>query len=114
MQGYDKIMQKAIGQVIYKERKRRNLKFTIFCYENDISKTTLYMIEQGKNRTYSTNLFRIVQALGLSFEEFGRLLKEELPEDYRPYMRLANSRNSFVTRRYMVFFRTRFFILFLT
>ena len=55
MQGYDKIMQKAIGQVIYKERKRRNLKFTIFCYENDISKTTLYMIEQGKNRTYSTN-----------------------------------------------------------
>ena len=103
MQGYDKIMQKAIGQVIYKERKRRNLKFTIFCYENDISKTTLYMIEQGKNRTYSTNLFRIVQALGLSFEEFGRLL-----------MVLANSRNSFVTRRYMVFFRTRFFILFLT
>ena len=74
MQGYDKIMQKAIGQVIYKERKRRNLKFTIFCYENDISKTTLYMIEQGKNR--------IVQALGLSFEEFGRLLKEELPEGF--------------------------------
>ena len=70
MQGYDKIMQKAIGQVIYKERKRRNLKFTIFCYENDISKTTLY------------NLFRIVQALGLSFEEFGRLLKEELPDGF--------------------------------
>ena len=82
MQGYDKIMQKAIGQVIYKERKRRNLKFTIFCYENDISKTTLYMIEQGKNRTYSTNLFSIVQALGLSFEEFGRLLKEELPDGF--------------------------------
>lgn len=82
MQGYDKIMQKAIGQVIYKERKRRNLKFTIFCYENDISKTTLYMIEQGKNRTYSTNLFRIVQALGLSFEKFGRLLKEELPDGF--------------------------------
>ena len=82
MLGYDKIMQKAIGQVIYNERKRRNLKFTIFCYENDISKTTLYMIEQGKNRTYSTNLFRIVQALGLSFEEFGRLLKEELPDGF--------------------------------
>lgn len=77
------MIQMAIGRVIYKERIRRNLKFTIFCYENDIPKTTLYMIEHGKNKTYSTNLFRIVQALGLSFEDFGRLLQEELPNDFR-------------------------------
>lgn len=83
MQDYNKTMQKAIGQVINKERKRRNLKFTIFCYENDISKTTLYMIEQGKNQIYATNLCKIIHSLGMNFEEFGRLLDKELPENFQ-------------------------------
>ena len=82
MQYNDEIILKAIGTVISKERKRRNLKFTIFCYENDISKTTLYMIEKGKIKPYVTNLLKIINALGLSFEEFGRLLDKELPDDY--------------------------------
>ena len=75
---YDRIIQKAIGHVVNKERKKRNLKFTIFCYENDIPKTTLYMIEQGKNKAYITNLSKIILALGLTFKEFGELLDEEL------------------------------------
>lgn len=29
-------MLKAIGKVVHRERIRRKLKFTIFCYENDI------------------------------------------------------------------------------
>ena len=82
MQDRDKILQEAIGRVIYKIRKQKNLKFTIFCYENDISKTTLYMIEKGKNKPYVTNLFEIIKALGLSFEEFGTLLDKELPSSY--------------------------------
>lgn len=82
MQEYDKIIQKAIGQVLYKVRKSKKLKFTIFCYENDIPKTTLYMIEKGKNKAYATSLCKIISALGLSFEEFGILLDKELPENF--------------------------------
>ena len=82
MQEKNKILQQAIGRVIAKVRKQKNLKFTIFCYENDITKTTLYMIENGKNKPYVTNLFEIVKALGLSFEEFGALLDKELPKTY--------------------------------
>ena len=82
MQDKNKILQEAIGRVITKVRKQKNLKFTIFCYENDISKTTLYMIEKGKNKPYVTSLFEIIEALGLTYTEFGALLDKELPETY--------------------------------
>ena len=82
MQDRNKILQEAIGRVIQKVRKQKNFKFTIFCYENDISKTTLYMIEKGKNKPYVTSLCEIIESLGLSYEEFGALLDKELPPEY--------------------------------
>ena len=82
MQDRDRILQEAIGRVIQKVRKQKNFKFTIFCYENDISKTTLYMIEKGKNKPYVTSLCEIIESLGLSYEEFGALLDKELPPEY--------------------------------
>ena len=82
MQDDNDILLKAVGKVISKVRKQKGLKFTIFCYENDISKTTLYMIEKGLNKAYITSLFKIIKALGLTYEEFGRLLDNELPEKY--------------------------------
>lgn len=82
MQDKNKILQESIGRVIHKIRKQKNLRFTIFCYENDISKTTLYMIEKGKNKAYVTSLFEIIKALGLSFKDFGELLDKELPPEY--------------------------------
>lgn len=82
MQDKEQQLKEAIGRIISKVRKQKKLKFTIFCYENDISKTTLYMIEKAKNKPYVTNLFEIVKALGLTYEEFGKLLDEELPKEY--------------------------------
>ena len=82
MQDKNKILQEAIGRVIKKVRKQKNFKFTIFCYENDISKTTLYMIEKGKNKPYVTSLCEIIKALGVSYGEFGALLDKELPQEY--------------------------------
>ena len=82
MQDRNKILQEAIGRVIKKVRKQKNFKFTIFCYENDISKTTLYMIEKGKNKPYVTNLCEIIESLGISYEKFGALLDKELPPEY--------------------------------
>ena len=82
MQDTEKILQEAIGRVVKNVRKQKGLKFTIFCYENDISKTTLHMIENGKNKPYVTNLCKIIEALDLTYAEFGKLLDKELPEDY--------------------------------
>ena len=82
MQQRDLKLYKAIANVLRNERKRKNSKFTIFCYENDISKTTLYMIEKGKNKPYVTSLCEIIKALGVSYGEFGALLDKELPQEY--------------------------------
>ena len=82
MQDKNKILQKAIGRVVSKVRKQNKLKFTIFCYENDISKTTLYMIEKGKNSPYVNTLYEIIKCLGLTYKEFGELLDKELPKSY--------------------------------
>ena len=82
MQDKEKILLKAIGKVIKKVRKEKELKFTIFCYENDISKTTLHMVENGKNKPIITSLAKIIEALGISYSDFGRLLDQELPKEY--------------------------------
>ncbi len=74
-------LQKAIGQVIRTVRIRKGFKFTLFCYEHGIPTTTLYMLEQGSSNTRAANLYYVVQALGLSFAEFGALVDKQLVEN---------------------------------
>lgn len=82
MQDRDKIIYKAVSKILREQRKKKNLKFTIFCYENDIATSLLNTIENGETHTYFSNITRVVKALDLSFEEFGKLLDEELGENY--------------------------------
>lgn len=74
-------IQKIVGRVIRAERKRRGFKFTLFCYEHGIPTTTLYMLEQGNRKIRVDNLFNVVNALGLSFAEFGALIDKELAQN---------------------------------
>ncbi len=82
MQENDAKLYKSIGEVLREERKKKNLKFTIFCYENDIAKSTLNTIEKGETQTYFSNIAKVVKALDLSFEEFGKLLDKKLPKNF--------------------------------
>lgn len=77
----DEILLNAIGKIIRHERIHRAGKFTIFCYENDVAKTSMYMLEHAKNKALVTTLFRIVRLLGMTCEEFGRELDKLLPPD---------------------------------
>ena len=78
MQDEDLKLYIAIGKVLRKIRLEKNLKFTIFCYENDISKSTLNNIENATKRTYFSNIAKVISSLDMSFEEFGKLLDDEL------------------------------------
>ena len=77
MQERDAQLYKNIAKVLREQRKARNLKFTIFCYENDIATSLLNTIENGSAQTYYSNIARVIKALGLTYEEFGRLLDKE-------------------------------------
>ena len=77
MQERDAKLYKNIAKILRNQREAKNLKFTIFCYENDIATSLLNTIEIGNTQTYFSNISRVIKALGLSYEEFGKLLDEE-------------------------------------
>ena len=82
MQESAKILYKSIASVIKKARLENELNYTDFCYENDIPMSTYDYILLAKTQASFFNVAKVVKALGLSFEEFGRLLDKELPDDF--------------------------------
>ena len=79
-QTYYKKLQQTIGQLVRDERMKRKLKFTIFCYENDIPKTSLYMLEKGHSNSRLGTFLKVVKSMNMSFEEFGKMLDKALAE----------------------------------
>ena len=82
MQERDAKIYSTVSKILREERKKKNLKFTVFCYENDIATSVLNTIEKGDTKTYFSNIARVVKALGLTFKEFGKMLDEELGEEF--------------------------------
>ena len=77
-----KILYEAVGRVLRKRRKELGYKLTIFAYENDIPTTSLTSIEAAKTEACFSNIYKVARALNMTFEEFGRCLDEELPENF--------------------------------
>ena len=81
MQENSKILYKTIAKIIKKERKKKWYKYTLFCYENDIPTTTYDNIINVKSQATFFNIAKIIKALGFTFEDFGKILDKELPEN---------------------------------
>ena len=82
MQISDEKFYKNVGKILKNKRLEKGLKFTIFCYENDIAKSSLNLIENGASQAYFSKIARVIQALDMSFEEFGKLLDNEISKDF--------------------------------
>ncbi len=82
MQEEAKILQRAVSDIITKTRERKEISYTDFCLGNDIPTSTYDAIIKAESRTYFFNIAKVVKALGLSFEEFGKMLDNELPENF--------------------------------
>lgn len=82
MQDDSKILYEAISKVVHRVRTDKNIKYTDFCYENDIPMSTYDAIINASAQSSFYNIGKIVKALGLSYEEFGKLLDKELPKNY--------------------------------
>ena len=72
----------AISKIICKIRKEKGIKYTDLCYGNEIPMSTYDDIMNAKTKASFYNIAKIIKALGLSFEEFGELLDEELGKDF--------------------------------
>jgi len=82
MQEDSKILYKAISRVIHKTRTEKNIRYTDFCYENDIPMSTYDAIINASTKSSCYNVSKFIKALGLNFKEFGALLDKELPPEY--------------------------------
>ena len=82
MQEEAKLLHSIISEIITKIRKQKGISYTDFCLGNDIPSSTYDAVIKAENHVYFFNIARVVKALGLSFEEFGKMLDEELPDDF--------------------------------
>ncbi len=82
MQDEAKILYRAIAKIIAEQKNNKGIKYTELCYENEIPMTTYDDIVNAKTKASYYNIAKVVKALGLSFEEFGKLLDKELPPDF--------------------------------
>ena len=82
MQYEAQILHNKISEIITRTREGKGITYTDFCLGNDIPTSTYDAIINAKSKTYFYNIAKVVKALGLSFEEFGKMLDDELPENF--------------------------------
>ena len=82
MQEESKQLYKAVSIIVNRLKEQYNIKYTNFCYENDIPMATYDAIINASRQSSFFNIAKVVKALGLNFEEFGALLDKELPENF--------------------------------
>ena len=75
-------LYKAVSKIISKIKEDKGIKYTDLCYENEIPMSTYDDIINCKTKASFYNVAKIIKALGLSFEDFGKLLDEELGKDF--------------------------------
>ena len=82
MQDDIKQLYKTISYIIDSKRKELGIKYTDFCLGNDIPTSTYDDIINANRQSSFFNIAKVVKALDLSFEEFGKLLDKELPQNF--------------------------------
>ena len=79
------VLLKAIGKVINKKRKELNKGINKFSFEYDIGNGLLSRLENGKTDTKISTIWKISNALDMSFSELVNLIEQELPKDFNFY-----------------------------
>jgi len=77
-----KLLYETISEILVSCRKAKGIKYTDFCYENDIPMSTYNDIIKSKGNASFYKISQIVKGLELNFEQFGRLLDENLPKKF--------------------------------
>lgn len=78
------IFKKALGELAKELRlEEPKVSMTKLAYGYDINKSTLSRLESGKIDSHASTLWKIAEARGISFSEFGRRLEEKLGPDFK-------------------------------
>ncbi len=75
--------KKIIGQLIKQLRKNKNTSGNKFANEYDLYSGNLSRLENGQTDPQFSTIWKTVEALGLKFSEFAKLLEDELGDDFK-------------------------------
>lgn len=73
----------AVGEIIHQRRKETGKGILLHSYEFDLSSNSLERLEKGLRDPQLTTLWKIVNSLGMNFDEFVKLLVNKLPENFK-------------------------------
>ncbi len=74
---------KIIGELIHEKRIAQKKGILLFSYEYDISNSSIAMLEKGKRDVQITTLWKLANALGMTFSEFIKEVESRLPDDFK-------------------------------
>lgn len=77
------LLLSVIGSLIREKRTAQNKGILLFSYEYDISNSSIAMLEKGKRDVQITTLWKLANALGMSFSEFVMELERRLPPNFK-------------------------------
>ena len=72
-----------IGQIVKEKRKALNKGILLLSYEYDIPSSSIAQLEKGKRDVQISTLWKLVNALGMTFPEFVDEVNKRLPEGFK-------------------------------
>lgn len=78
-----KILLKTIGKIVKEKRQKLNKGILLFSYEYDIPNSSLAQLEKGNRDVQITTLWKLAEALGMSFPEFVSEIERCLPKNFK-------------------------------
>lgn len=79
------ILLKAVGNVVFNERKKLGKGINKFSFEYDIGNGLLSRLENGTTDTKISTLWKLANAFEIKFSELAQLIENELPENFNFY-----------------------------
>ncbi len=78
----NEIFKQAVGEVFRDIRKNADLSLNKFALEYDLDKSNMSKTERGIINIYLITAWKIVEAHGLKFSEFAKMLEDKLGENF--------------------------------
>jgi len=77
------ILIRAIGNLVKEKRKELNKGILLLSYEYDIPNTSLAKLEKGERDVQISTLWKLSEALGMTFPEFVSEVQKQLPKNFK-------------------------------
>lgn len=77
------LLLKTIGEIVKEKRLGLKKGILLLSYEYDIPNTSLAQLEKGKRDVQISTLWKLSEALGMTFPEFISEVTKRLPENFK-------------------------------